>query len=256
MTNYYFLAPSLPPLILGEKPDISFEELINRLEINLTKKDLEKAACFRRYLDISNIRALFLEESIDSRGNLSEKDLDEALLLKDGLPEYVFDFLDQYEEVSEKVRHFSGLFATFFAEEMEKAKGFLKAYFTFEREWKLVMLAIRAKDTGRDVVRELQFEDFTDSIVAQILAQKDSEGYEPPVEYAALKEIYNACGSDPWQLYRRSTEWRFHQVEELVQAPLFSMDWVLSYMARLLLVEQWNELDEIKGKMILEAFVG
>jgi hypothetical protein len=29
-------------------------------------------------------------------GNLSEKELDQALLLQDGLPEYAFDFLDPF----------------------------------------------------------------------------------------------------------------------------------------------------------------
>ena len=42
MANYYFLAASLPPLVLGEKPDLSFEELSARLSINLTVKDFEK----------------------------------------------------------------------------------------------------------------------------------------------------------------------------------------------------------------------
>jgi hypothetical protein len=255
MSNYYFLAASLPQLVLGEKPDITFEELTSRLEINLTKPDLEKTAVFRRYIDLSNIRALFLEESIDPRGNLSEKELDEALLVKDGLPQYVFDFLDQFEGMSEKLRNFSGLFSTFFAEEVGKASGFLHAYFEFEREWKLVMLAIRSKELGRNVAQELQFEDFTDPTVAQILAQKDSESYDPPIDYISLKETFLSCGSDPWQQYRQVAKWRFGRIEELVERPLFSIDWVLSYMAQLLIVEHWNELDESKGKMILDAFV-
>lgn len=190
MSNYYFLAASLPPLVLGERPDVTFEELTSRLEINLTKSDFEQTVIFRRYIDMSNIRALFLEESIDTRGNLNEKELDEAMLLKDGLPEYVFDFLDRFEGMSEKLRNFSGLFSTFFTEEVSRTTGFLHAYLEFEREWKLVMLAIRAKELGRDVTRELQFEDFSDPIVAQILAQKDSEGYDPPNDYLSLKETF------------------------------------------------------------------
>lgn len=256
MSNYYFLAASLPPLVLGEKPDITFEELVSRLEINLTKPDLKKTVALRRYIDISNIRALFLEESIDPRGNLSEKELDEALLIKDDLPLYVFDFLDRFEDMSEKLRNFSGLFSTFFAEEIPRSQGFLRAYFEFEREWKLVMLAIRSKELGLDVARELQFEDFSDPMVAQIIAQKDSESYDPPTGFLSLKETFLSCGADPWQQYKQVGRWRFDHIEQLVDRPLFSIDWVLSYMAQLLLVEHWNELDEAKGKMILDAFVG
>jgi uncharacterized protein DUF2764 len=64
MTNYYFLAASLPPLELGEVPDITFRELVRRLEINLTKNDFEKTVVLRRAIDLVNIRALLLEEPI------------------------------------------------------------------------------------------------------------------------------------------------------------------------------------------------
>lgn len=98
MGNYYFVVPSLPPLSLQEKPQISFAELMTRLEMNLSKKDLEKTQVLRRIVDIYNIRALLTEEPIDLRGNLNEKELDEALLVHTVLPDYVFDFLDQFEK--------------------------------------------------------------------------------------------------------------------------------------------------------------
>jgi hypothetical protein len=254
--NYYFLAASLPPLVLGEKPDISFDELCVRLQINLSKKDLQKTAVLRRFIDLTNIRALFLEDAIDPRGNLNEKELDQALLLKDGLPEYAHDFLDRFESNTEKLRFFSGLLSTYFNEEVQKQSGFLKGYLIFERAWRLVVLALRSKALGRDVVSELQFEDLKDPLVLDILAQKDAPDYDPPIEYQQLKEKYLSCGPDPWQQFKVVAQWRFERIEELVQAPLFSIDWILSYMARLLIVEQWNDLDVAKGKIILEAFVG
>jgi hypothetical protein len=256
MANYYFLAASLPPLHLGEKPDISFDELSSRLRINLNKADFKKTEVFRRFTDLGNIRALYSEDAIDPRGNFNEKELDEALLVKEGLPPYAFDFLERFESAAEKLRFFPGLLATYFNEEGVKQKGFLKAYLVFERAWRLVILAIRAKQLGRDIGDELQFEDTKDTLVADILAQRDEASYTPFVEYADLKEQYLACGPDPWQQYKVVVEWRMRHIEEIVQQPLFSIDWILSYMARLLIVEQWNELNHEKGKIILEAFVG
>ncbi|MBS0647668.1 MAG: DUF2764 family protein [Verrucomicrobia bacterium] len=255
MANYYFLAASLPPLVLGEKPDITFDELTARLSINLTQKDFEKTVVFRRFLDLSNIRSLFLEEAIDPRGNLNEKELDQALLVQDGLPEYAFDFLGQFETAADKLRFFPGLISTYFNEEILRQKGFLKKYLEFERSWRLVLLALRAKQLGRDIISELQFEDLKDPLVLDILAQKDAAAYDPPVEFADLKEKYLSCGPDPWLQFKVVAKWRFHRIEELVEEPLFSIDWILAYMARLLIVEQWNELDSAKGKMILDAFV-
>lgn len=254
MGNYYFLAPSLPPLELGGRPDITSYILKIRMEENLGKKDLEASRVIRTYIDINNIRALLLEEPIDLRGNLNEKELDEALLLKVVLPEYIFDFLGRYDTASERIKNFSGLLVQFFFEEIPKSEGFLNRYLSFEREWRLVLIGLRAKHLGRDVAKELQFEDFTDPLVAQILAQKDAETYEPPVEYAGLKELFIASGNDPWQQNKSFAEWRFEKIELLVERPLFSIDWILSYMVQLMIVEDWNELDREKGRMILDTF--
>lgn len=253
MGNYYFLAPSLPDLVLGQKPEVSYEELKTRIAINLSKEDYAKAIVFARFIDINNIRALFLEEPIDTRGNLSEKELDEALLIHNILPEYVFDFLDQFDTVLEKIRHFPSLIARFFVEEIPHAKGFLRKYLQFERDWRLVLTALRAKVLHRDVLNELQFEDFSDPLVAQILAQRDSPQYEPPEEFQGLKEIFVSCGNDPWQQHRAFDAWRFKKIEEMVTKPLFSIDWILSYMARLLIVEHDYELDKNKGNKIVDT---
>lgn len=252
--KYYFVVPSLPPLDLHTRPELSFEELMARLEISLTKKDLEKVQVLRRFIDILNIRALLMEEPIDPRGNLSEKELDEALLVHAILPDYVFDFLDQFERASDKIRHFSGLLARFFNEEIPKQKGFLHRYLTFEREWRLVLLALRAKQLGRDVARELQFEDPTDPLVADILAQKDSDRYDPPQEYADLKDLIASCAGDPWIEHRVFAEYRFKKIAQLSEGKMFEIDQILSYVAQLMILENIFELDAERGHMILETF--
>jgi hypothetical protein len=252
--GYYFLASSLPPLELGSRPEIAFEELKGRLELNLTKEDFQKSVVLRRYVDLHNIRCLLSEEPLDPRGNLDEKELDEALLIQDILPEYVFDFLNQFENSADRISHFSGLITRYFNEEIPKQKGFLLQLLLFEKAWRLVMLALRAKEMGRDVAKELQFEDATDPIVAHILAQKDAPDYQPPDEYADLKELIHACGHDPWEKYRVFAAYRFNKIGQMVEKPLFSIDWILSYLAQLMILEEQYELNETKGRVILDTF--
>jgi hypothetical protein len=117
----------------------------------------------------------------------------------------------------------------------------------------LVLLAIRSKRANRDLVKELQFEDPTDSFVLHILAQKDAEQYEPPFEYKEIKELMLAAGSDPWEQNKAITAYRFQKVEEMVEAEAFSIDTMLSYLVRLMLVEYWHELDKDKGQIILST---
>ncbi len=254
MRNYYFVVPSLPPLSIRARPEISFSDFIFRLNICLSKKDFEKTKVLRLFIDLCNIRSLFLEEDIDSHGNLNEQELNESLLLQSELPDYVFNFLSQFEKVPDKLSHFSGLLALFFNEEIPKHKGFLQSYLKFERESRLVLVGLRSKRLKVDLVKELQFEDVTDPLVAHLLAQKDADRYEPPYEYLDLKELVDSCYQDPWAEYEAFAQYRFNRLEEMVDLKAFSIDRILCYMAQLMIVEGLFELNAQKGEMILDTF--
>ena len=205
-------------------------------------------------MDILNIRPVLQEEEIDPRGNLDEKDLNLALLDRDFFPSYVFDFFEENETLAEKLKHFPSLLSQFFREEIESQTGFLKKFFSFEREWRLVLLALRAKSLQRDPVEELQFEDPKDPFIMQIVSQKDSDQYEPPIEYKEIKDLLLSSGEDPWEQNKVIALYRFNKIQELVEEKQFSMDYILAYLAQLMIVEYWNELDKAKGKIILDTF--
>ncbi len=58
MQKFYFVVPSLPPLSMRDRPDISFEELMARLHICLGKSDLEQVGVFA-FSSIFTISARF-----------------------------------------------------------------------------------------------------------------------------------------------------------------------------------------------------
>jgi hypothetical protein len=248
--SYYFLATILPPIVLGEVPEMSFSEFTHLLQVNLSPKDLEKANVIRRFYDIQNIRAFWKKEELDPRGNFDGIELEEALLAREGFPEYVYDFLDRYDNTSNRLEHFPGLLADYYNHEIPAATGFLKEYLTFERDWRLVLTGFRAKQLGRDLAAELQFEDPNDDLVAQILAQKDSPSFVPPDGYEDLKPFFEQYGNQPLELYQALCEYRFRRIESMLEMDLFSIDRILGYMAELITAEKWIELDQQKGKEI------
>ncbi len=255
MGNYYYLTSSLPPLEFPVLPeDIGSISLRADLEMNLSEEDKKKVESLYLFVDLSNIKLLFREEEVDPRGNLDEKGLDEALLYQSFFPLYVFDYLQKYETRQERLKNFPTLLAQFFREEAETQTGFIQEYFSFERELRLVLLGFRAKKLHRDLGKELQFEDLADPLVMQILSQKDAEQYEPPAEYKEVKELLDLCGSDPLEQNKAIAGYRFRTIREMGKGNSFSIDFLLAYLAQVMIIEYWNELDKEKGQTILSTF--
>jgi hypothetical protein len=253
MAEYYFVNAALPPLAIGAPADLSFFELRQMLQENLSVADLKKVARVLMPIDIANMRAFWRDMPLDERGNWDAKELEEMLLVKEGLPDDLVDFLDRYDSKEMRLRYFSSLYASLYRDAAAHEESpFLKSYYQFERELRLVLLALRAKQTGKDVVGQLQFEDLDDPLVAGILAQKDAPEYIPPVEYEDLKQLFLQNVAQPQQLHRAVLEYRFRKIEEMTEGEHFSVDRILSYLTRLLIVESWNSLDRDRGNALIE----
>jgi len=253
MQKYYFLTTALPTITLKARSDISFEELKFMFDVNLSASDLNKATLFKRYIDITNLRLLWLSKEIDPRGNLNIAELEDVLLIRDVLPDFVFDFLDRYETIEDRLKNFSFLTSSFFNEIINNEVGFLQFYFKFERELRLVIAALRAKKMRRDLLKEFQFEDPTDDFVAYIIAQKDMESFEPPKEYEKVKKIYKKYINDPKAMHIALLEYKFKQIEIFSELKPFTIDRILAYATQLIIVEDFFKLNEDKGREQIET---
>jgi len=255
MANYYFLATLLPPLKVGSPVDLGSKELDMLLRQDLTKSDLEKVTVLRRLIDLENIRAIWQKQPFETGGNFDEFELEEALFSGVGLPTYVVEFMEQYPEKQDRLKHFSTLLHRFFSVESKNSNSFVAEYLTFERQWRLVFVALRAITLKRSVESELQFEDPEDPFVAQLLAEAQKKHFEPPRPFEELKPLYEARKKAPLDLYQALSIWRFDYLEEQIEWENFSIERILGYIAQLEICEKWLELDKRKGLEIAEEMM-
>jgi Protein of unknown function (DUF2764) len=250
---YYFLGSALPQLQIGTPPELEFHELIDLLKDNLSSEDFEKVNVIRGIYDIENLRSFWKGEPLDKWGALDQNELEEAILTRSDFAKapYVGEFLDAYEKKEERLRYFPRLVMRYYQEERGRAKGFLASFLSFERDWRLILTAFRAKKLNRNLTQELQWENPDDVIVAQILAQKDAAHYEPPTEYSHLKPLFFTYDKDPMGMYQALCEFRFEKIEELIGDDRFSLDGILAYVAKYIIVDKWFELDKNKGLLEL-----
>jgi hypothetical protein len=254
MTRYFYLAASLAELDLLEKPPLSFAEFLQESEVYLAKGDEKYISILRELIDIENIRRLFLEQTLDDRGNLAEKALDEAILAKVNLPSYAVDFLDQYVTTQSRLDHFAALYSGFFANHTKTGNEFIDQYLQFEYELRLWISLLRAQRMGLDFSQTLQFEDSKDPLIMGMLVQNQNSDLRMPGEFKALKDIFSNYAQDPLELHKKIETFRLHKITELTQDRFFSIDCILGFMAKLLIVEQWQALNQEEGLNRLHRF--
>ena len=258
MANYYFLATLLPPLKVGSPVDITSYELDFLLQQNLTEKDYKLVHDFKLLIDIDNIRALWQKQPLKPGGNYEQHELEELLFYKESLPEYIVDYLETYTDAHEQIENFPLVLHKYFAwakKHVDKSNWFLAQYITFQWQWRLVFVALRAHDLQRDLEKELQYEDLEDPFVAEIIALAREKVFEPPAQYAGLKALYEARKSAPLDLYQAISMWRFNYIEELIEWENFSMERILGYLAQLEICEEWLQLDKLKGLEIVDEIM-
>lgn len=252
MPSHYFLGALLPELVIGEVPKIGFEELDQLLRDNLSAGEYSKTKAIRSLFDIFNLRSYWKGEPLDRYGNLSYGDLEEALATRSMLPGYIFDFIDKYSSNEERLEHYPELLVAFCRHASAQASGLFDYYLALERELRLVLAAFRAKTLGRDIYKELQYEDPEEELIAQILAQKDAVAYQPPEKYEEISHLFKRLSDKPLELQKALLEYRFNKIEEKVGLDLFSIDRILAYMIKLIIVERWQRMDKEKGLKIVE----
>lgn len=255
MADYPFLSSVLPDLSIDEKPEMSFLELKTLFGLNLSEKDQKQFRKFHLYYDIENIRHFWKEEELNNYGNYNEVELEETLLTLEGSPEYVYRYLETFREKEERLDHFPKLLAEYFKCEELLNVGFLRDYFELERHLRLVMLGFRAKKEKRDLVHELRFEDSQDQVVMQILVQRDASTYIPPYRYEELKPLFEEHENNPMQLHRAITLWQFNKIRELEGVGLLSVERIMGYMARLIIVEKWHAMEQEIGQASVDQLV-
>lgn len=255
LNDYYFLATLIPPIKLGERIELPYSELKLLLSLNLAQKEMHQVELLRRYYDIQNMRNIWLGNSVEPYGNYAQEELEEALIAERGFPDYINQFLKNFPETKDRLFYFSKLMNDYYKETLRGAKGFLRRYMKFEREWHLVMVALRARTLDRNLAAELQFEDPEDPFVAQILAEKDSTPYAVPEPYLRLKVLYDKYVDYPLDLHQALVGYSFDYVEEYLELDAFSFDRIMGSLIETILAEKWLALDRERGEKILSTLL-
>lgn len=251
----YYLICSLPPLDFDHPPPLSVDSYLTVASDLMSEKELKSIEVLLRYIDIENLYAVWTKNPWNAQGQWSEKELKTRSLLQEKMPGYVSAYLQRYHDLDKKIRHFGELVSLYFRKELKEAHGFLKQYLEFEWRLRIAMAFLRAQLLERDLKEELQFYDFQDPFMDQIMGQKEEKEALASYGFEEVAVFYETSHLNPVELDEKLDRFRFHQIENMVEEEHFSFDKALAYLVCLIILQRRNQRNLKQGKQIVEEII-
>ncbi|WP_348662866.1 DUF2764 family protein [Chlamydia vaughanii] len=259
MTQYYFLSLFFLPQLPESCPVYSFEDLDDLLHLNLSKEDLEYYVVLKRFFDFDNFAFFWADKPlVQSYGVVTQDNVESMLKLQQWsdaceFEDFFKDFLLQYKTPKERLNNFSSLIREFLAYYQNSPSEFLRTYFTFKQNLRVILAGFRSRVMNLDVSYVLRDEDSSDPVVLQVLMQKDSPHYELPGEFSDLSNVLEDYGRLPHTLNRTLSLYEFHKIEEMYRDNYFDANAVLAKVAAYLFAIRNSLVSLEKGKNIINS---
>lgn len=254
MLAYPFLQNILPPLLIEAAPAISFENLMELFQMNLSKGDLVKVERIRLLFDLRNIIESSSRSLLFPYGNYGKEDLEQLVSGGEIFDQEILDMINQYDTPEELRKHFYPIFTRFLQRMISGQKGFVRDYYIFEYQMRVLLAGYRAKRLGTSIFNELNYEDLTDPFVADIVQQKDSPKFEFPYEFQALQTELESTSS-PGKEHEVVFRYKFNHFQKIVDEHYDSVDSLLAYMVQLIYLEGYFGLDSNRGQEIIQQLL-
>lgn len=251
--TYYYTTSALPDINFENDLEISWSQLIQVLELNLSKRHLDDLFNLRLLYDIENLRHYFMNEDFNGYGNHSRNSLKESIASYQNLPSYIFDFLGKYQKIEQRIENFDLLFSQYFQNIPESSSSFLNRYGQFEYTFRLTCSALRAKQFKHDYLKVFRYEDIADPIVFELVAQKDSNEIEPPLGFEPLASLFMSYRDNPFELQKNLLEWKLERVSEIFEENPFGIDKVFAYVVKYIIIDQWRSMSPKQGLEYFKA---
>jgi hypothetical protein len=255
MAAYYFFDTLLPPLQLGKPLEMGWAEFCELAAQNLSPFDRKQLSFLRLWYDLQNLRPLWLEQSLQPFGNLDQEGLEAALVTGELCPPLVDDFLAEFKEKQQRLEHLPELLTQYLELLRTSKKGFLRWLGEFERQLRLVLVALRARAQGLDLVQAFQFEDPRDPFVAYLIAQRGNERIVAPLGFEEVERLWLAFQSEPMELALGLLGFKIASIEEAFRDRRFTADHILGYAQRLILIEQLGLGDLRKSQAVVSGWL-
>ncbi|WP_346859847.1 DUF2764 family protein [uncultured Draconibacterium sp.] len=263
--EYYCLVAGLPDLLFNEnKLAVNSRNFREELQHQLSPSDYKLVEYLFLPFDNKNLLNLLFKQNkpFDSTGLLSKMTLEEELQPfeeESTLPQYMQEFIKWMKDRSSKeytIEAENILHGLFFEYVLTTKNHFLKNWFLFELNIRNTVTAFNCIRYKYDLEEQLLNVQQNVSVYHLLLNRKlKYELFDDELPYN--DQIFRIAESDATSIEKEKTldGIRWNYLDEHTFFHYFTIEKILSFVLKLLILERWMKLDTETGKQLLDRLI-
>ncbi len=267
--NYYYLVAGLPDIILDDgKLSVSFGELMQEISEQIDVSDRELLKLLRFPFDNQNLVSIIDKKEIafDSRGYFSREELSEGIKNPDILPAYMQEYLEAV--INEGKELFAGLAKEdqltwlFYDAVTSHDNAFVAEWFSFERDLKNLIAGINYRRQiehiealGTEREKPVNMIVLGRNEVAEAILRSNAPDFGIGSSVPWVEQVIAASKGSLIEFEKALDTLRWNILNDLTCFSYFSIETILAFVIKLLMVERWKNLDPEAGRDRLDLLV-
>lgn len=256
--NYYYLVSGLPDMALEQsKAPFTLPELLEELGASLHPDDFRLVRLILLPIDNRNLLNLLLKKNLpwEPHGNFSPEEIEEGLKEPGLLPSYFNHFQQackaetplwpgmSWENQLERLYLEYGL---------ERTEGFLHEWFTFENYLKNILAAWNIREYRLPPEGQL----IGENMVTEAAARAHARDLGLSGELPFVNRLMHALEQDKLLDREKAvSRIRWNYIDELNTFNYFTVEVVLGYLLKLILLTRWTQLDPERGTLAINHII-
>ncbi|HPE87765.1 MAG: DUF2764 family protein [Bacteroidia bacterium] len=257
--SYYCLISGLPELHPDQSKKVfSLSDFKTELENQLHPDDYARVSLLFLPNDNRNLLQLLQKKEFNPAlvANYSQQELEEELSEPGGLKNYISSFLFQLSQDESLIEHpikmEIALTQAYYEQVTQCKNPFLSQWFNFELTLGNILTALNCKKHAIDAGKQL----IGSNELTHTLAKSASKDLGIGVEVPEVEKIVQIFESEGILQREKSYDlFRWNWLDQHTLFHYFSIEVIISYVIKLMMVERWMNLDRQTGTAMFERLM-